>query len=90
MSSLIKVAFFNARPGQNDALSQRLLTLVGPTRHEPDCVRYDIYQSSDSAEGWFVYEDWRSPADFDGHMQMPYVQDFMNQLHALCSEAPEI
>ncbi|MHC8405812.1 putative quinol monooxygenase [Pseudomonas sp. TMB3-21] len=90
MSTLTKVAFFTARPGQSDALGQCLLALVGPTRQEPGCVRYDIYQSSDSAEHWFVYEDWHSPTDFDGHMQAPYVQAFMNELDALCSEAPEI
>jgi quinol monooxygenase YgiN len=50
MSMLTKVAFFTARPGQSDALGQRLLALVGPTRQEPGCVRYDIYQSSNSAE----------------------------------------
>ncbi|MFK3767305.1 antibiotic biosynthesis monooxygenase [Pseudomonas putida] len=90
MTMVTKIAFFTSRRGQNDALGQRLLALVGPTRQEPGCVRYDIYQSSDSAEGWFVYEDWRSPTDFDGHMQMPYVQAFMSEVDALCSEAPEI
>ncbi|MFB8828461.1 putative quinol monooxygenase [Azotobacter sp. CWF10] len=90
MSMLTNVAFFTARPRQGDALGQRLLALVGPTRQEPGCVRYDIYRASDSAERWFVYEDWRSPADFDGHMQTPYVQAFMKDLDALCSEAPDI
>lgn len=90
MSMLTNVAFFTALPGQSDALGQRLLALVGPTRQEPGCVRYDVYQSSDSAEGWFVYEDWRSPTDFCGHMQTAYVQAFMDVLDSLCSEAPEI
>ncbi|MEN2395745.1 putative quinol monooxygenase [Pseudomonas halotolerans] len=90
MGMLTKVAFFTARPGQRDALGQRLLALVGPTRQEPGCVRYDIYQSSDSADVWCAYEDWRSTTDFDGHMQTPYVQAFMNELDALCCEAPEI
>ncbi|TWI57405.1 quinol monooxygenase YgiN [Pseudomonas duriflava] len=90
MSMLTNVAFFNARLGQGDALGQRLLALAGPTRQEPGCVRYDIYRATDSSDYWFVYEDWQSPADFDGHMQTPYVQAFMKDLDALCSEAPEI
>lgn len=48
---LTKLAFFTARPGQSGALGQRLLALVGPTRQEPGCIRYDIYQSGDSVEG---------------------------------------
>ena len=49
MSMLTNVAFFTARPGQGDALGQRLLALVGPTRQEPGCLRYDIYRASDLA-----------------------------------------
>ncbi|AFO46856.1 antibiotic biosynthesis monooxygenase [Pseudomonas alloputida] len=87
---LTKLAFFTARPGQSGALGQRLLALVGPTRQEPGCVRYDIYQSGDSVEGWLVYEDWHSSEAFDGHLQTPYVQAFMTELDTFCSEVPEV
>ncbi|MDQ7913344.1 antibiotic biosynthesis monooxygenase family protein [Pseudomonas sp. 102515] len=85
---LTQVAFFTARPEQSDALGQRLLALVGPTWQEPGYVGYDIYQASDAAEDWFVYEDWRSSTDFDRPMQVPRVQAFMSALDSLCSEAP--
>nr|WP_278249948.1 antibiotic biosynthesis monooxygenase [Azotobacter chroococcum] len=41
--------FFTTQPGQGQALGQHLLALVGPTRQEPGCLRYDIYRASDSA-----------------------------------------
>lgn len=90
MSMLTKVAFFTARPRLGNTLGQRLLALVEPTRQEPGCVCYNVYQAGSSAEHWLVYEDWLSPGDFDGHMHTPYVQAFMNDLDALCSEPPEI
>lgn len=42
MSMLTNVDFFTTQPGQGQALDQRLLALVGPTRQEPGCLRYDI------------------------------------------------
>ncbi len=90
MNMLTNVAFFTARPGQSEVLGQRLLALVGPTRQEPGCLRYEIYRANDSVDRWFVYEDWRSPDDFAGHMQAPYVAAFMRDLDEFCSQAPEI
>ncbi len=90
MSTLTNVAFFSAKPGQGEALGQRLLALVSPTRQEPGCVRYDIYRASHSGDHWFVYEDWRAPEDFDAHMQTPYVRAFMQDLEGLCAADVDI
>jgi quinol monooxygenase YgiN len=79
MTILTNAAFFKAKPGQRDTLGARLLKLVAPTRQEAGCLRYDIFRSKDDPDAWFVYEDWRSAADFGAHMQTPYVQAFMEQ-----------
>ncbi|WP_432613482.1 putative quinol monooxygenase [Azospirillum brasilense] len=34
---------------------------------------------------WFVCENWISQADFNAHMRMPYVQDFMADVRDLCT-----
>ncbi len=84
------VAFFTARPGLGEELGRGLLALVAPTRREPGCLRYEIFQSPTDADAWFVYEDWRGPADFDAHMAAPYVRDFMARLPGLCQGDPDI
>ena len=89
-TELTNVAFFTAKPGQGESLGARLLALVEPTHQEPGCLRYDIYRSTDDATAWFVYEDWRSQADFDAHMRTPYVQAFMADVSSLCAEDVEI
>jgi quinol monooxygenase YgiN len=32
------------------------------------------------------YEDWRTSADLDAHMQAPYVQAFIKDAPALCQD----
>ena len=67
MSQLTNLAFFRARPGQTEALGAALAALVAPTRGEAGCLNYDLYQSIENAEIWFVYENWCSMQDLDSH-----------------------
>jgi quinol monooxygenase YgiN len=60
------------------------------SRSEPGCLRYDVYHSNDDPNTWFVYEDWRSRADFDAHMRTPYMHAFMTDLPALCVQDVDI
>jgi len=64
MSQLTNLAFFRARRGQSEAASAAALAaLVEPTRGEAGCLTYDLHQSLENAEIWFVYENWRSMQD---------------------------
>jgi quinol monooxygenase YgiN len=65
MPQLTNLAFFRARPGQTEALGAALAALVAPTRGEAGCLNYDLYQSIENAEIWFVYENWCSMQDLD-------------------------
>jgi len=77
MSQLTNLAFFRARRGQTEALGAALAALVEPTRGEAGCLNYDLYQSLENAEIWFVYENWRSPEGFDAHMLSEHLQTFL-------------
>ena len=90
MKALTHAAFFRARPNLSKALGARLLELVSPTRDEAGCLRYEIYRSTDDPDAWFAFEDWRSPADFEAHMQTHYVKAFMEKVPELCERDVEI
>jgi quinol monooxygenase YgiN len=77
MSQLTNLAFFRARPGQTQALGSALSALVAPTRAETECLAYDLHQSLDDADVWFVYENWRSAEGLEAHMRAPNVQSFL-------------
>jgi quinol monooxygenase YgiN len=77
MPQLTNLAFFRARPGQTEALGAALAALVAPTRGEAGCLNYDLYQSIENAEIWFVYENWCSMQDLDSHMKSVHLRAFL-------------
>ena len=77
MSQLTNLAFFRARRGQSEALGAALAALVEPTRGEAGCLTYDLHQSLENAEIWFVYENWRSADDLATHFTLPHMQAFI-------------
>ena len=74
---LTNFAFFRAKPGQTKTLGKALTGLVDPTRQEAGCISYDLHQSLQDADSWFVYENWRSSADLDAHMQTAHIKAFL-------------
>jgi quinol monooxygenase YgiN len=77
MSQLTNLAFFRARPGQTQALGSALSALIAPTRAEAECLNYNLHQSIDDDDVWFVYENWRSAEGSEAHMRTPHVQAFL-------------
>lgn|GEM_PF-36356 len=75
---LANLAFFRAKPGQTKSLGKALTDLVEPTRQEAGCISYDLHQSLQDADSWFVYENWRSSADLDAHMQTAHIKTFLD------------
>jgi quinol monooxygenase YgiN len=71
------LAFFRARPGQTQALGSALSALVAPTRAETECLNYNLHQSIDDGDIWFVYENWRSAEGSEAHMRSPHVKAFL-------------
>ncbi len=90
MSTLHVAAFFRARPGRGPELGEGLLALVAPTRQEPGSLRYDILQSREEPDLWFVREEWSGQDAFDTHMATPYVQALMARVPKLCAAPPQL
>ena len=77
MTQLTNIAFFRAQPNQTQALGTALSALLEPTRAETGCLNYDLHQSLDDAEVWFVYEKWRSAEGLSIHMQSEHLRAFL-------------
>lgn len=90
MTTLTNAAFFRAKPGRSEDLGARLLALVEPTRAEPGCLRYDIFQSVSDPNEWFIHEDWHDRRAFEMHMATPHVAAFMPLIAELCERDVEI
>ncbi len=78
MAYLTVVAEIVAKPGKEEELRRELLALIEPTRKEEGCVQYDLHQSADEPGRFLFYENWRTRATWDKHMQTPHLERFQS------------
>ena len=55
------------RDGQEIFLEAELRALLGPTRREEGCLRYDLYRSAEGPAAFLMYEIWKSRAHHAAH-----------------------
>lgn len=87
---LTLVAYLKAKPGLEEEMRQKLLSLVGPSRKEAGCIDYDLHRSNDDPGFFLFYENWRSQKDLDDHFEMPYLKEFMATIGDLLAEDIDI
>ena len=68
------IARAKARPGMEEKLQQAIEEAVGPTRSEEGCINYDLHRSSEDPSEFLLYENWRSKADLDAHLELPHIK----------------
>jgi quinol monooxygenase YgiN len=73
------VAIARAKSGQEDELGRRMMALIAPTLAEPGCIAFDLHRSNTDPAVWIFYENWRSQADLDAHMQSQHFKDFFSR-----------
>jgi quinol monooxygenase YgiN len=55
------------REGQELFLEAELRALIGPTRKEDGCLRYDLYRSAEGPAAYLLSEVWESCAHHTAH-----------------------
>ena len=55
------------RESQELFLEAELRALIGPTRKEEGCLRYDLYRSAEGPAAYLLYEIWESRAHHTAH-----------------------
>lgn len=58
MSELPVVAVISAKPGSEDTVRAAVAELVGPTRQEPGCRSYKLYESAAERGTFVTVESW--------------------------------
>lgn len=88
MTAIVQMARFVARPGKDALLGERLAAVVPQTRHEPGCLRYELYR--DGQDRWVMFEIWAGREAIDHHMVQPYIVDFIAAMGEMVDGAPEV
>jgi quinol monooxygenase YgiN len=68
------VTLIHGLPGRDEELKQHLLSLSGPTRAEPGCVAYDLYQDPAERHEFMRFEIWTSAEALEAHKRMPHLR----------------
>ncbi len=71
---LTAVTFIRGLEGKEEELKKELLALAAPTRAEPGCLTYDLYQSPVKKNYFMRYEVWQNAAALEEHKATPHIQ----------------
>jgi quinol monooxygenase YgiN len=66
------IVLLRAREGQETILEAELGALVGPTRKEAGCLRYDLYRSADTLGALLLHEVWETRNAHTEHTHSPH------------------
>ncbi|NIF31183.1 antibiotic biosynthesis monooxygenase [Enterobacter sp. Cy-643] len=84
--TLTIIAMLKAKAGQQDNLKAALKALGAPSRLEPGCLDYTLFQLQQEPDTFFVRESWRGQQALDLHNSLPHFQAFVKQMDGLLAE----
>lgn len=84
------VAQVQAKPGQEAALREATLPLVGLVRGDPKNLVYFLQEDRAKPGHFIFYEVFASKEDFEAHNAMPYVKDWFSKLPALAEGGVQV
>jgi len=83
-------AHMKAKEGQEEDVRAQLAALVAPSRSEPGCILYDLYQCPEDKASFLFYEIWSSRQDLDDHLKKPYIDGFMKKAGEFLAGPPKV
>jgi quinol monooxygenase YgiN len=66
------IVLLHAREGQETILEAELRGMVGPTRREEGCLRYDLHRSVDTLGALLLHEVWETRDAHTEHTHSPH------------------
>lgn len=78
------VAQIRAKSGHEAEARTMLAGLQEPSRKEPGCIRYDVFEDAHYPGSLFTVEEWESEAALDTHLQVNKAG--LNKMKALLRE----
>jgi quinol monooxygenase YgiN len=89
MAEIRVIARFVARKGNEDQLRTLLQSMLTPTRAEPGCQLYELYES-DSRGRFYLYENWESQSALDRHIATPHFRHLQQAVGEVLTEPFEV
>jgi quinol monooxygenase YgiN len=64
--------------------------LIEPTRREPGCLRYELWNNQSVPTDFTFIEEWASEAALEAHMRTPHLAVLFKKLLELDVAEPEV
>jgi quinol monooxygenase YgiN len=78
-----------AKPEKVEELKSILMGLVAPTRKEPGCISYEVFQNNADPCDFSFVEEWQDEAAINAHWTTPHVQDALARGVPMLAAAPD-
>jgi quinol monooxygenase YgiN len=80
---ILVIATVKVRAGTEAAFKEAAELILAPTHAEAGSLSYGFYQSPTEPSEFTTVEVWRSQADIDQHMKLPFMQSFFKTVGGL-------
>lgn len=88
---MIKImARISSRADAVAQLREILGDLVGPSRNEPGCLSYELFQDEENPQDFVTVESWADSHAADAHMATPHVAEAIAKAASLLALPPRI
>jgi len=87
---LTVIAKFKAKLDRLEEAKKILCSLVVPTLMEEGCIQYDLHQSKEEPDTFFIYENWTNDECLTRYLSKDYNRDFYEKSKMLLQQPMEI
>jgi quinol monooxygenase YgiN len=81
--SFAMVVELRSAPGRREDLRSAMLAILGPTRAEKGCLRYDLHEDREDPDVLAIYEVWSDAAALGRHRDTDHVREINSRIHEL-------
>ena len=85
-NAIILIAVLKANEDKKQNLKDELLKLVTPSKEEPGCLDYEVFELKEMPGTFYVKEAYKDQAAFESHMESGYLQSFIEKTKHLLAE----
>lgn len=83
-------AAFHAKTDSISELKQALEGMLEPTRNEPGCLRYQLFQDKNDPSQFLFQEQFADEAAFDSHCNTTHFQALLKEIEDLLVSEPKV
>jgi quinol monooxygenase YgiN len=84
------VAHMETSPDKANQLVQVCLGLVEPSRKDPGCISYELFQDKQHPGKVTFIEKWENQEALDAHLKTPHLVNGLNAIGALATKPAEV